>query len=594
MKIPKFFLIFLITLTPILFFPFSYEFPKWLFIYLLLFLFCIFEPLTKEQKDKYLFNFKEPLFITFSLYLFFSIFSLRNAINFDFAFFSFSNLLLIFFFLFIPNFSKEEFKKLISFFLIPSLIVGIYGFLQSIGIDFLKLPLKFKYLPISTIGNKNFAAEYQLIVLPILIYNLFFSGKKIWTFISSLSLSFSFVHLLLTETKAAYISFILGCLLLIYFTKNIKQLKKIKNFSFFLIFIIILFLGNKFLNYKKYYLQENGKNLQKNGKINVSEFNTLKIRFLIWKAGKNAFLKSPITGVGIGNFNIVLRPFYPEELLKEFVGKVEAGTAHNEFLSVLVETGVFGFISFLGFIFFVIFLGIKKAKNSLKEEKPLELFLFLSLFVILIDSFASSPLHQPTTLFIFSLFTGFLFYEREYKLYQKKIFYIFSFVFFFSFYFFGLKPVLGSYYFNKAEKFFSQGKIPSCFYYGEKAIFFQPRNKDILMNLGNMYLSTGNLKMAEILYKRVIIYFPYEPGGYSNIGIVLTHQNKFQQAEKYYKISLSMDPYQAEVYNNLGILYIKQKRYKEAKECFLKAISMDIEKDYFQYSYKNLEMLNSR
>ncbi len=72
------------------------------------------------------------------------------------------------------------------------------------------------------------------------------------------------------------------------------------------------------------------------------EEGSLNGRLGIWKAGLTALLERPVTGHGVGGFQEAIAPILGQ-----------ARTAHNSYISVLVEEGLVGFILFMGMLFAV-------------------------------------------------------------------------------------------------------------------------------------------------------------------------------------------------------------------------------------------------
>ncbi len=67
-------------------------------------------------------------------------------------------------------------------------------------------------------------------------------------------------------------------------------------------------------------------------------------RVLLWKSSIHMFEEYPITGVGLGNFTKLYQEKY---ILPEAVER-NLGHAHNNILHVLVETGIFGALAYIG------------------------------------------------------------------------------------------------------------------------------------------------------------------------------------------------------------------------------------------------------
>ena len=81
--------------------------------------------------------------------------------------------------------------------------------------------------------------------------------------------------------------------------------------------------------------------------------------------GWTMFIDNPIFGVGIGNFNIR----YLEYARQLGLGQnVETESAHNLFLQVAAERGIFGFLSFAAIIYFS-FAALGRAKSLFLKSK---------------------------------------------------------------------------------------------------------------------------------------------------------------------------------------------------------------------------------
>ncbi len=75
-------------------------------------------------------------------------------------------------------------------------------------------------------------------------------------------------------------------------------------------------------------------------------------RWYLYKQAIDVFLYAPFTGVGIGNYRSVVIPFQFHRYFSKFdqiTYLPEPIASHNEFLTLLAETGIVGFLSFLMF-----------------------------------------------------------------------------------------------------------------------------------------------------------------------------------------------------------------------------------------------------
>jgi O-antigen ligase len=75
---------------------------------------------------------------------------------------------------------------------------------------------------------------------------------------------------------------------------------------------------------------------------------TMGLRYALWDAGFKMWMDHPITGVGIGMFPPTLR-YYPNSTYPMFFSR--GLVAHNMYVSMLAETGIIGFLLFMGLLF---------------------------------------------------------------------------------------------------------------------------------------------------------------------------------------------------------------------------------------------------
>ena len=110
---------------------------------------------------------------------------------------------------------------------------------------------------------------------------------------------------------------------------------------------------------------------------------------------------TPFLGVGVGNWRIKSIDYDKENMFSYVVPY----SVHNDFLEVFAETGLFGFISFSLFFYFIfikIFRGFLKWLNT---QKNISLVYLLFAFLIMIGDFSINfPLDRPSTLITYLLF----------------------------------------------------------------------------------------------------------------------------------------------------------------------------------------------
>ncbi|HSW56698.1 MAG TPA: O-antigen ligase family protein [Ignavibacteriaceae bacterium] len=111
------------------------------------------------------------------------------------------------------------------------------------------------------------------------------------------------------------------------------------------------------------------------------QINSLVTRYFIWSIAWDAFISSPIIGVGIYGFPFIsekystLDPFLYETFVEEL-------TPHETFLAILTESGIFGFIGFMLFLTTTIWYSIKNYRNSKSDQELFysEIILWLTVY----------------------------------------------------------------------------------------------------------------------------------------------------------------------------------------------------------------------
>lgn len=135
-------------------------------------------------------------------------------------------------------------------------------------------------------------------------------------------------------------------------------------------------------------------------------------RLRIWRNGLMAFLKRPVTGWGLENFEYafssVLQP------AKDFIfNDLRVDKAHNEFIEILVASGLIGFCLFLIIIIFALTSLWQKMKTSKNKDWWLAVFLSLSLFIVRSQLNPVSIAEQALFWFLIGLAAGSQISTRE-------------------------------------------------------------------------------------------------------------------------------------------------------------------------------------
>lgn len=199
-------------------------------------------------------------------------------------------------------------------------------------------------------GADNAAGTFAAILSPVLLYNLD-KKKNLLSFIVFLS---NLLFLIYTFTRIGYAAAIVEILIYFYYSVNFKSLKSIvKNiFKMISFLLIILFLYNRYFDF--FYLH-----------IYLERGNTQNDRFIQFSKALKAFLSSPLTGVGAGQYNDYI--FNKLRIFDFYV-------MHSQLMNFLVEEGIVIFIFLLVFNLSLLILLIKKYKSRVELKYIIMLF----------------------------------------------------------------------------------------------------------------------------------------------------------------------------------------------------------------------------
>ncbi len=156
--------------------------------------------------------------------------------------------------------------------------------------------------------------------------------------------------------------------------------KQIRKGSIILTVIVLLVLSVSWFGWEE--------TLARFSRITTNQVITGEERLAIWEDGIRMIGTFPITGVGFGNFGNV----YPR--FKSFVSTKSALHAHNDYLELLIEGGIFAFLLLVWFIFELLLTSFKEYNNR-RERYSIYLFLgsFTGIIAVLFLSITDINFH---------------------------------------------------------------------------------------------------------------------------------------------------------------------------------------------------------
>ena len=381
--------------------------PQW-FIFSILALLFLFLFGLQSLKDKiYLsFLYKDKALRLFIVFIFFSIISIFNATNISLSIVELSRLFSVFisiyFFIF---FLYNQGQYLIN---IVLFLISIHLFLELI---FCYFPLFTEILNTGSFsatvsqkdfagiaGNKNIAASSIAIKIPVIIYLLIKNNNFIKKLIFSFLLFFAFITLLFLNTRSVFVSTSFVLLLTsVFFIFNFR-----KHYSSFLMVCITLFAAF-YLNISSR-ISSSQNSLERLKSIDVS-YEGSSGRFELWSNALDYISNNPFFGCGIGNWKIESLPYWKTMM----TGYIVPYHAHNDFLELTAEIGIFGGLVYFSFFLLIAYYILYFFRSWFSKDSLL-FFIGLSILVYTIDAFFNFPMERPLNQVPFVIFISIVIY----------------------------------------------------------------------------------------------------------------------------------------------------------------------------------------
>lgn len=292
------------------------------------------------------------------------------------------------------SFTEEDFKKILKFSFLGAWFIFGYGVLQWLNLDFL-LSWKnfFSNRVFSTLANPNLLGSYALFMSVLILFSYLIKRQTSSIILFILAL----INLILSQSKGAFFAFalcvLLGTLCFVYFfTGRYKENKKKMIFATLLLLIFsagaIFYLGSK----------------------RVESFS---FRLSTWRGTFDMVKASPLTGTGIGSFEITY-PAYkrPEIFYIEKVHNIASQHAENFYLEQLSSLGLLGFGLFLWVLYYILKQAMFKIKEFSQNQQGKAFFLLgftLASATIYIHNLVDVSIYFVSTTFFLVLFAGAIF-----------------------------------------------------------------------------------------------------------------------------------------------------------------------------------------
>lgn len=470
-----------------------------------------------------------------------------------------------------------------------ALLVSLYGVLQSMGVDFFHRRDLSRVF--STFGHPNFLASYLVCTIPLTV-GLFFAHHSKWRYYYSFSTALQLICLLLTLARSAFVSIIVAFVFFV-----VAYLKIIKGQKAFIlnrkslgwIFLILLTSSAVLIT-----IAGNLPKTQINRLTEVfspSTENTFWLRWLEWKGSLEIIKEAPFFGRGIGTFPINFPPNQPLEFSRISMERNEfLRHAHNEYLELWCEMGLFGPIVLIFILVSAIHTGIRliKFQNDGGPPSFWLLGLLSGLFGLGFNMLFSVSFRFMVTPLIFWFYLGIIYglsqnrpTRKRGKLLDVKISVAFISFLIIGVVFLSLSTIKTIALFKSEKDFYrglmtwNSGELKEALRYMEQALQNNFKKPEIHYKKGALLVRLENwadaLKTYRILQKLNPNFFHIN----YNLSICYLNLGDFRNAVAAGERQLVLYPDFMKQYFILGKAYYKSRNYKKARINFAKYLASD-------------------
>lgn len=476
---------------------------------------------------------------------------------------NFLNVILLF--LIFVTAQKEESKllRICKAILLVSIIQSFVGILQFYDVAFSDLPGA-NAKPFGLMANRNLFGSAQALVIPFVIYVLYYS-RKLWKYLGFIAISGIIISLIISQTRSSWISasimLLVSFILLMIFIGSLRKIWII-SVTILIVYITALVMLLMVTDQEGILSTSIKERISTNPAAkNATESVNANERLKIWSKTFELIKDNPVTGVGLGNWKIII-PQYGTEGLAWANGKFVPDRPHNVYLQILAETGIPGAILYFGMwlVIAIIAITVLSKKNYPDNKKILVVLMLAGLAGFAADCMFSFPTERIEHSLYIMLMAGI---------------------------------ILGSStdYTNDKQQKVSSVIIGTILLLSVLNIFmgFKKYNFETHMNLAAAYEKSKRYQdvLTETEEGKNMFVTIDQTGKSLEVYSSLAYKEikDYDNAIKEAKTAKRNNPNSSMVYNNLGTIYTDMKMYDSAVNNYLRAIKFT---PHFEILYKNL------
>lgn len=439
-------------------------------------------------------------------------------------------------------------------------------------------------------SHKNLVSSFLYITLFFQMIG-FFKLKKIWKWLTMLTIVLSLGMIVVIQTKAVWIALVVSCLLFVLLWLYYKRIKFKINIKWSMVTAIVLiniffiFLQPKIIQKGLDFNQSQSQNDKAGSKKELDNE-----RLQLWDKTYQMIHAQPFIGVGAGNWQI----HFPDATLKGMYRAEDLNFTfqrpHNDLLWIIAETGFIGLNLFLLFVVSLLLFLTNILKLVNERNKVIEVILtFVTIVGFFTAAFFDFPKERIEHLIWINLVFAFAYHLIKEHTDLKALFeYKVS-----GLYFTGLQLILltavvigiyrykGEYYTRQMYDQKKQNNNAGVIREAKKAANFtysiDPTSLPIKWYTGNSFALIGNFMQAKTDLLDAYRLNPYNRNVINDLASAYVNTNQPDSAKYYYLEACRISPRFDDPKLNLAAIYFNQKQFEKADSC-LKTLLHDSER----------------
>ena len=463
-------------------------------------------------------------------------------------------------------------------------VVAVIGLLQHNGIYHFGAPWN---LPISTIGNVNFTAQYYNVIFPIALVMLFMS-HRFWVQVGIGTAVFLMAcHLVVLGSRGGWLGASVALITLGGATILRHYQVGRRLFDTMVLGVVIVGLGWPVLTGMMAGIQVGeGRTLGQlidtyqtrvvnrvENAILLQDDSTLQ-RVRLWEDTVRMIWDKPLLGVGLGNFAFNIPQYMSRESLvvkqrrEQQTGQdLMAFSAHNEYLEIWAETGILG-MAVLGVLLYQLLRAVYHlVKRYIRGEAPLLVVgLVAAVLATLTHSFFSTNLQQPVSATHFWIVVGMIWslklnvegrhtvalLETHARKFAQVLLAL-SGVVLVLVIVMGTRSLVGEYYYQRGNLYFKKKAYVEAEKLWHRATEFEPTKYfQTLQALGTAQYNLEHWTDAISTFKASLRYFPNNAQVHYLLGRSLVKVGQKNEALPHLQSAVKLNPLVASYHIGLG------------------------------------------